>query len=208
MGREADTLGQEQIITGHATGMIAYMKGAVNDCAANLCRKIGALMFDDDYLTVESSMEAENTGYYVDSSWRPGDRQGIKDHYDFMVEPNSMAFEPKETKWQKKQQFLQVLAANLPLVQAGLLDIQEFTKQASEDLNVPELQKLFKYMTQQAAMGGDPHEATKPAVTSREVVRRSAGGGPDSQGMGAVLGQMMQMRGGQGQGQNAMVGAA
>lgn len=205
LGLAAGTLGQEELLMGQAVGMIAGMKGAVYECASRIGRKIGCLMFDDEYLEVPSSAEAENTGYWLDTTWRPGDRQGLKDHYKFSVHPNSMNWEPPEAKWAKKQQFLQVLTVNLPLVQAGLLDVQEFTRQASEDLNCPELQKLFRYMAQQAMGSGDPHQATKPAVTSREVVRRSEATGPSSDGMATVLSQLMQGRGNGQQGN--MVGA-
>jgi len=209
LGREADTLGQEKIVEEHAAGMMGLMKGAVNDCASRLCRKIGALMWDDEALVVDSTMEAENTGYYVDSSWRPGERQGIKDHYNFAVEPNSMGWQPPEAKLQKVMGYLQSVGTVFPLVQAGLLDLQELTKLVSEYQNVPELQRIFKFVTQQASGGGDsgggdPHEATKAPVTSREVVRSSRSSGPSSSGMAAVMSQMMQ---GRGQSSGATAGA-
>lgn len=209
LGKESDTLGQEKIIEGHARGMVAYMKGSVNECASRLCRKIGALMWDDEALTVESSMEAEHTGYRVDSSWRPGERQGIKDYYDFSVEPNSMGWQPPEAKLQKVMGYLQMVGTIFPLVQAGLLDLQELTKLVSEYQNVPELQRVFKFVSQQMSGngggGGDQHAATKAPVTSREVVRSNAGPqGPQGSGMAAVLGQIMQ---GGGQQQSAMAGA-
>jgi hypothetical protein len=210
LGTEANTLGQEEIIQGRVGGMIGYMKGRVNDCASNLCRKIGALMWDDEALTVESSMEAEHTGHYVDSSWRPDDRQGLKDHYDFFVEPNSMGFQSPEMKLQFVMQYWQTVGTVLPLVQAGFLDLQELTKFAAEYRNVPELLRMAKFMQLEAGLGGggDPHQATKAPVTSREVVRRDRGGGqqgPAGDGMAAVLGQMMMQ--GRGQSQGAAVGA-
>ena len=206
LGREADTVGQEKIVEDHAQGMIGYMKGAVNDCASRISRKIGALMWDDEVLTTESTMEVENTGYRVDSTWRPGEREGIKDYYDFCVEPTSMGYQPPEAKLQKVMGFLQAIGTIYPMVQAGILDLQELTKLVSEYQNVPELQKIFKTMpTPQVQPGGDPHQATKAPVTSREVVRggRPGGGGPQGGGMAQVLGQMMQ-RGGQPQQSGAM----
>ena len=100
LGEEAGTLGQEQMISAHAGGLIGFLKGQVNGCAAEVLREIGNLMWDDEALTVDSSMEAENTGIYVDTSWRPHERQGLKDHYEFAVVPNSMPFRPPEAKLQ------------------------------------------------------------------------------------------------------------
>ncbi len=209
LGMEADTLGQEQILQNRVNGMIAHMKGAVNDCASNICRKIGALMWDDDALTVDSSMEAEHTGYYVDSSWRPGEREGLKNHYDFSVEPNSMAYQPPEAKLQGIFDFLNRIAPIYPIVQAGLVDLQELTKIVAEYRNQPEIMRVFKNMQQQMGVegGGDPHQATKAPVTSREVVRRDRGNPQGAQGAGlaAVIGQMMQGRG-NGQQRPAMAG--
>ena len=198
LGAETDTVGQEQIIQSHASGRIAFMKAAVNEFASEICREIGGLMFDDEALTVDSSMEAEHTGYYVDTSWRPGEREGLKDHYDFSVEPNSMTYQPPEAKLQFIMQYVQAVGTAIPLVQAGILDIQALTKMASEYRNIPELQRIFKFMVQQAGQlegGGDQHAATKAPVTTRQVVRNNRSTGPQGGGMAAVLSQMMQGRG-------------
>jgi hypothetical protein len=169
----------------------------VNAWAGEISREIGGWMFDDENLVVNSSMDAENTGYFVDTSWRPEEREGMKDHYDFMVEWNSMAYRPPEEKLQRILRFVQAVGTVFPLVQAGILDVQELTQLASEYENLPELQRIFKYMTpeMQSGSGGDPHQASKAPVTSREVVRKSQAQGPGSDGMAAVWGQMMQGRG-------------
>lgn len=206
LGRVSDTVGQEKLVQDSAGNMIAFMKSAVVECASNICRKIGALMFDDETLTVESSMEAENTGYYVDASWRPGERAGLKDHYDFSVEPNSMSYRPPELKLQQVMGYLQAVPSIFPLVQAGLLDLQELTRLVSEYQNIPELQKVFKFSMPLGESGGGSHQATKPPNTTREVVRGSRSPeGPQGEGLAAVIGQMMQ---GGGRQQNSSMGAA
>jgi len=195
LGAEAETLGQEQIIQGRAGARVGYMKGQVNKFAGEICREIGGLMFDDEALTVESSMEIENTGYHVDSSWHPEDREGIKDNYDFAVEPDSMAYVPPEAKLQKILSYVQTVGTVWPLVQAGLLDIKELTALVAKYQNTPELQRVFKSMFMPPDMqagGGNTHQATKAPVTSREVVRTNQSRGPSGEGMAAVLGQMMQ----------------
>ncbi|HUT60693.1 MAG TPA: hypothetical protein VNA25_22845 [Phycisphaerae bacterium] len=201
LSSEAETLGQAEMERGGAVGRIAHMKGAVNCWAGDIAREMGGLMFDDEALTVSSSMEAENTGFFVDTSWRPGEREGLKDHYDFSVEPNSMGYQPPEAKLQRIFAFVEKVGKVYPMVQAGILDVQELTRIASEYENIPELQRIFKYMTPEmlGGPGGDPHQATKAPVTSRETVRTNRSQGPQGQGMAAVLGQMMQ---GRGQGQN------
>lgn len=194
LAEEAGTATQEQQILAHASGLIGYIKGAVNTFASEVMREIGNLMWDDEALEVNTSMEAENTGYHIDTSWKPGDRQGLKDHYEFCVEPSSMAYRPPEAKLKTLVDFAQTYLQMMPAIQAGIFDGQEFAKIFAEYTYTPEILKLVTTMQQpeQQEGYGDPHEATKAPNTSREVVRRSVGGGPRGQGMQQVLGQMMQ----------------
>lgn len=196
LGEEAGTLGQEQQIAAHAGGLIGYLKGQVNTFASEVLREIGCLMWDDETLTVDSSTEVENTGYMVDSSWKPGDRKGLKDHYDFRVEPESMVYRPAESKLKTLNEFAQGYLQMLPAIQAGIFDGQEYARIWSEYTYTPEILRLVKQMQQQPGDdGGDPHQATKAPNTSREVIRRSQNSGPRGQGMQAVLGQEMQANG-------------
>jgi hypothetical protein len=196
LGTEADTATQEKMLSSGALGRIGFMKGAVNQFASEILREIGILMWDDETLTVESSMEAENTGYYVDSSWRPGDRQGLKDHYEFSVEPNTMAYRPPEAKLQMLKQFAADYLQMMPAIQAGIFDGQEFTKIYADYTGTPEILRISKQLQSipEGAGGGDQHQATKPANTTREVVRSRGNGAPAGGGMAQVLGQMMQGR--------------
>ena len=207
LGEEAGTLGQEQQIAAHAGGLIGFLKGKVNSCASEVLREIGCLMWDDESLTVKSSMEAENTGYMVDASWKPGLREGLKDHYDFCVEPNSMAYRPPEAKLQIINQFAQSFLQMMPAIQAGVFDGQEYARTYAENTNCPEILRFVKQL--QNAPGeasGDPHEATKAPVTSREVVRRKRSGwSARGNGMAQVMSQMMQ---GRGQSQQPMIAGA
>ena len=203
LGTEGPTKAQAEMVESHASGRIGWMKGQFNYFAADISRKLGDLMWDDEDLTVNSSMDVGGQQY--DSSWTPDERKGLRDYYDFCVEPNSMAYLPPEAKMGKIMQFVQGVGTVFPLVQAGVLDIEEFTRLFSEYENLPEVQKIFKYMAS-ASQGeetqGD-HGATKPANTSREIVRRNSGQGPTGGGLQAVLGQMMQHN----SNQNSLVGA-
>jgi len=193
LGSEGDTLGQEKILRNSAGGRIVEMRDRVNCWVGEIAREIGGLMFDDEYLEIESSREVGNSGVYVDSSWRPGDREGLKNHYDFVVEPVSMVYRPPEAKLAKILEFVQAVGTVWPLVQTGVLDIKELTKLAAEYENLPDLTRIFRYMSPEApAQVGGANQATKPAVTSRETVRTNRSPGPSSQGAAAVLSQLMQ----------------
>jgi hypothetical protein len=196
LGTEADTATQEKMLAGSATGRIGFMKGAVYQFTAEILREVGGLMWKDESLQVNASLEGGNTGYYLppDSvSWKPGKREGKFDHYDFSVEPNSMAFRPPEAKLATLKQFAADYLQIMPAIQAGIFDGQEFTRIYADYTNTPEILRLAKQMQQQAG-ASDPHQASKPANTSREVVRSSGSGAPQGQGMAQVMGQMMQGR--------------
>lgn len=196
LGTEADTLGQEEIVQANVGGRIVQMRDRVICWVAEIAREVGGLMFDDEYLEIESSREVENTGYRLDTSWRPGLREGLKNHYEFSVEPRSMGYRPAREKLARMMQFIQQVGTVWPLVQAGVLDIQELTSLAAEYENLPDLKRIFKYMAPEMLGGaGGAHQATKPAVTTRENVRTNRSEGPSNEGMAAVLGQFMQGRG-------------
>jgi len=202
LGSTADTATQEQMLAAGAGGRIAFMKGAVNQFASDILREIGCLMWNDEALTIDSSIDAENTGYRVPTSWEPGKRQGIFDHYEFSVEPNSMVFRPPEAKLQTLKQFAADYLQMMPAIQAGIFDGQEFTRIYASYTNTPEILRLAKQMQAEMA-AGDSHQATKAPVTERNVTRSNVSRGPTGTGMEAVMGQMMQGNRQQG----AMVGA-
>jgi hypothetical protein len=194
LGSEAETATQEGMIQNHAQGMIGFMKQAVVAFSSDNAREIGCMMWDDKALKIDSSIEVENTGYRVDASWKPGQREGLKDHYEFSVEPNSTTWAPPEAKLQKLTGFLQVYLQMLPVMQAGGVDSMEFARIYAEYANLPEILRIVKQMQlpQGGEGGGDPHQATKAPVTERNVTRTSQNRGPQGQGAAAVLAQAMQ----------------
>jgi hypothetical protein len=195
LGTEADTATQEQMLARGAVGRVGLMKGAVNQFATEVMREIGHLMWTNETLTVESSMEAENTGYRVPKelgSWQPGERQGLLDHYDFAVEPNSMSFRPPEAKLQTLKQFAADYLQMMPAIQAGIFDGEQFTRIYAEYTNVPEILRLAKQMQHGMAAAGDSHQASKSPITERNVTRSNVSRGPQGGGMAQVMGQVMQ----------------
>jgi hypothetical protein len=196
LGTEAETLGQEEMLARGANGRVAFMKGAVVNFAADILREMGGLVWKDDYMTMPLSLEAENTGYYLPehlARWTPSDRKGVFDHYDFHVKPVSMGYKTDDYESKQIDACLMAYMNLLPAIQAGVIDGMEWAKAKAQMLNLPQLVKIIKAMQDGAGQGGgDPHQATKPANTSREVVRRSVSSGPQGGGLSAVIGQAMQ----------------
>ena len=192
LATEADTATQEQMLARGSGGRIAFMKSQVYQFASDILREIGQLMWQDEALQVESSMEVENTGYRIDTSWKPGKRQGIKDHYEFSVEPNSMSVNMPEQKISKLDNFIQKFITIQPAIQGGLIDGMEYAKLNAEYMNMPEIIKIVKEIQQPGVELQGDHGATKAPVTTRNENRSSSSGGPKGGGMSEVMGQMMQ----------------
>ena len=211
LGTDADTATQEQMLARGTGGRIAFLKAQVYNFASDIFREMGALMYDDETLTVRSSMEVEQTGYRIDTSWKPGEikkntRRAMKeaypderfsdddlrDHYEFQVKPNSMSFSPPEAEVQKLDNFIQKFVMVQPAIQAGLIDGMEYAKLNAEYLNMPQIMRIVKQLQEVGQETQGDHAATKPAVTSRENVRKNVSQGPQGQGIQAVMGQMMQ----------------
>jgi hypothetical protein len=195
LGTESNTVGQEQQIAAHAGGLVGFMKNQVIDFTSDICREVGSLMWDSESLKVESEIDALGTGYHIDSSWQPGKRQGLKDHYEFKVAPNSMAYITPEMKLQKVYDFLNRIVPLWPMIQAGAIDVQELTTMAAEYMDVAELPKVFKLGQQVGILnpgqGASAHQASKPPVTTRNVVRTNNPTGGTAANRSNMLAQAM-----------------
>lgn len=190
LGRVADTVGQEQIVTENAGNLLGDMKEAVVNVTSSICRKIGLLLFDDGAMTIPGVLDVAGTGYMADATWIPGRREGEKGDYDFEVEPTSMEFMPSGAKVQRIFSYVREVAAAYPLVQAGVLDIAELTRIVAHRWNDPDIIKIFRFM--EVASEGARKEGTKPAVTTRNEVRSNKSAGVSQGGLGEIANQMLQ----------------
>jgi hypothetical protein len=214
LGTEAPTATQEQQILGQAGSLFAQMRAKVEDCAKSCARKIGREMWESETLTLEGRSPFENTDFFVNDSWRPKShkaypgegepREGEFDHYDFEIRINSMGYKPPEAQLKSVIDFGQALTVMQPLAQAGQMDMAAFAEFGAKQLNIPAIKQIFRPLFIDAAQGGsDPHQATKPASTQREVTRNNVSPGP--KGSGQMAGMASMMQGGAGGGGTATV---
>jgi len=174
LGPQAATLGQEELVHGQLSRNVADLRIAVVNFASEAILDLGRLMWNDEFLEIQSSMPVGNSGIEVDSSWRPGVRVGEFEDYEFRVEPYSMVFKTPEQKLQEMFQVFQQIAPLWPMFQASgaVLDCQAIVREIARLKNRPEFETFITFVDPMMMQGGGEGGAKSP-VTSRETVRRN-----------------------------------
>jgi hypothetical protein len=193
LGPQASTLGQEELIHGELSKNVADMRMAVVNFANETILDLGRLMWNDEMLSLQTSMPVGNSGIEVDSSWMPGYRMGNFEDYQFRVEEYSMVFKTPEQKLQEMFQVFQQLAPLWPMFQASgaVLDCEAIVDEIARLKNRPEFKRFITFMDPMM-MGGESHEASQSPVTSRETVRKNIPtGGTQEARSSAVIQSLM-----------------
>jgi hypothetical protein len=193
LGAEAGTLGQEEIVQGNVSRMEESMRQAVVEFAEECCAELAQLMWNDEWLEIQSAEELGSTGVYVDASWRPEDRQGRFEDYKFRVEQYSMVYKSPQAKVNELFATLQQLAPLWPMFQASgaALDVRELVDILAELQDRPELKRIITFASSGGRLGGDQNTIRSPAVTTRNEVRRNVATGGTPQARSAILQQVL-----------------
>lgn len=180
LAASAGTLGQEQIIQQAGTKTSSFLEQRIDDEMRPMLENISLLMWADDFMTIQSSIEVDTLGpkpEIVDSSWRPGDREGDPSQYSFNLVKYSMrARTPAETA---NLVLSTIERVYLPLqehlmAQGGIIDVFELNEMLADKTNTPEFRKIITFAGAQA--GGPPTPqmgSSKSPVSHRNYTRRS-----------------------------------
>lgn len=192
LGVQAETLGQEEIIQGNVSRMEADMQAAVVNFAAECCTDLGYLIWNDETMNLQSSMEVANTGIHVDSSWRPGERVGSFEDYGFRVEPYSMVYKTPSQKLTELYDTLARIAPLWPMFQASgaTLDVQAIYDEIARLLNRPEFKRFITFANPAPMLGGDQNTVRQSPVTTRNTVRRNIPTGGTAENRSNILQQV------------------
>lgn len=198
LGAQASTVGQEEIIQGQLAGQQADLQFQVVKFAGEVCGELGALMWNDNFMEIESTMEVGTMGETVDASWRPELREGRLDQYDFAVEPYSMVYKTPQQKLQEIFSVMREIAPLWPMFQASgvSLDVVAYLDEIQDLLDQPAFKRFFTAAFPSDQLGGDQNTIRQSPVTSRETVRRNIPTGGTAENRSAVLQQAL-MGGGQ-----------
>lgn len=184
LGQQAATLGQEEIIQESVSRIEADMHLAVMNFAGEVCTDLAYLMWNDESMTMKSSVRVGSSDIHVDSSWTPENRVGNFEDYGLHVVPYSTVFKTPQQKLNELFATIERLAPIWPMFQASgaTINAQELVEQIAELLDRPELKRIITFAVQTDQLGGDQNTIRQSPVTSRETIRRNVptGGTPES----------------------------
>lgn len=176
LGAQSGTVGQEELIHGQLTKNVADMRMAVVNFAADCILDLGRLMWEDETLEIHSAIPVGNSGITIPSDWKPGNRQGEFEDFEFRVEPYSMLFKTPEQQLQEIFQVLREIAPLWPMFQASgaNIDAEALVDEIARLKNRPEFKRFITFSYEQPdELGGDQNSVRQSPVTSRENVRRN-----------------------------------
>jgi len=188
LGAQTDTVGQEQLIHGASNRRGGALQYRVLAATNQLISGLGQLMWADEFKEIASTIPvAGQQGKQVDSSWKPGDREGNFIQYNLEVATHSMAFQPPSEKVQAINGLLQNVY--LPLQeqvaqQGGQIDFSRLTDIYAEMLNIPQLHQIVRFDKDVKGKEDQPKTSTrsKQGETTRNYVRQSVSNGGTEEG--------------------------
>lgn len=189
LGTQASTVGQEELIHGSVSKNVADMRMAVVSFASDCILDLGRLMWADQTLELQTSMEVGKSGIRVDSSWRPDYRMGEFEDYEFRVEPYSMIFKTPEQKLQELFQVLREIAPLWPMFQASgaALDAEAIVDEIARLKDRPEFRRFITFADPMGMLGGDQNSVRQSPHTTRETIRKNVSGGGTEQARNNAL---------------------
>jgi len=185
LGVQAETLGQEQLIHGAASGKTAQMGQRVLTSVVSLVRDLGHLLWHDQVNAVPGEMELPGLpGYVADATWTPEDREGDFEDYNLSIDVHSMRYKGPDERLKGLvgvltgvyAPFLQML-----MQQGGSLNFPAITRDIAELGDMPQLKQWVQFTS------GIPDETEvapqgKSSATTRKYIQQRTPAGGTAQG--------------------------
>ena len=193
LGAQSDTVGQEELIHGAVGKKGANMQYRVVDGAVKIIRKLGRMLFEDEFTEVPGTYQIPGAeGYSIDMTWTPEDREGTPDDYDLNIDLYSMPYQSPQQKMnainsmltQKYLPFTQAIMA-----QGGVIDFQKMIEIDAELLNDERIKEIIKFNSLPPEEPVELSESGKPSNTTRTNIRKNIPTGGTMQSRNQVLQQ-------------------
>ena len=186
LSKQADTLGQEEMIAASSALRIQSMQMELHQAMTQIMRSLCWYVVTDPMMELPYTRRLQGMeDIEVASSIRASDMQGDFLDYNFEIEPYSMQPQTPQQKAMMLQQILsQFYMPALPfLEQQGLqVDWHMVNKLLSEYSSLPELELVIR-AADEDEMGDRPtesHERVNPTQTTRKYLREGRPGGTRS----------------------------
>lgn len=186
---QADTLGQDKLLSEAANARVNSMSEAVVDFCQEIFRRLAWYMWTDPIRerTIRKSVKGA-PGVVVVKKWTPEIREGDFLDFNFKIDAFSMADDSPSTKVQKfGMVFERFIMPLLPMMaaQGAQIDVQAICSFLAKHAALPELDEFVKFVTpmQSDPVQGNPNPeqmSMKPPVTTRRYERVNRPGGTRS----------------------------
>jgi hypothetical protein len=190
LGKAADTVGQEKLISQSASTKISDMQAAVSNGVQQVVIALAKYLYHDPVASPRIYKKIPNTEVTVKADFGPEMRQIDFIDYNIDIAPYSMQSrspaERVQTVSQTVANFIMPMAQNLQSM--GLtFDMPEFVETVAKYSNTPELQNIIRPMTpdeenrlkEASEMAGVTQAGSipKPNQTTRRYVRENVAAG-------------------------------
>lgn len=183
LSAQADTLGQENLLSAGASQRITRMQKKVYKFVKGICTALAFYIWTDPLIDIPVVKRVPGMDdVAVRDSFGPNDERNENDffEYNIKIEPYSLQHQGPEQKLQAlRTVFTEMLMPLMPVMaQSGIgIDFEYFFRTISELSNVPELDNILIYMDpkhQQGMVGQPPQKAAQTKHTSVRVNRPGA----------------------------------
>jgi hypothetical protein len=174
----AETLGQEQILSGQASQRVAKMQERTVMFTEQIIRDLGWRIWDDPVRTFTGKHQVKDLDIEERVIMRPEDREGDFLNYEFTVEPYSMTYQSPSQRLSQLQQFVtQFVPPLFPFFQEqGIqLNMKRLVEIWSEYANLPELTEVVELGSPTPQVESNDRARQAP-VTTRINERVNRGG--------------------------------
>ncbi len=193
---QADTLGQDQLLTASASKRLESMQAAVVEVTTAMMRDLMFWMWEDPTYDPPLTKRIEGTDIEIPVAFSPDDREGDFFDYNFSINPYSMQGQTPGQKLGTLNQILQTtLIPMLPMMQQqGIgINVHELMNLYAKWGNIDELQTILTFADPEMGQQGEgPIQPPKSPVSTRTTIRRNIPGasrsGKDHAMMTALMG--------------------
>lgn len=193
LGQQADTLGQEELISGSANKQIAEMQDRTVSFTTELCRMLGWYEWTDPVKEreVTHAVPGFEDRWYTTTTFTPEDRDADFYNFNIVIDPYSMKHETPEMKAQKLSMLIQQVILPLqPFMQqqGQSLDVENILRLMAKYQNITDIEDVIKFIEPSRLPGatGEPFQNSPPANTTR-TYKRINQPGANMQGKHAAL---------------------
>ena len=163
LAAQAETLGQERLLVGGATDLVADMQSMVYDFCRRIFRQLGWYLWTDPIIDIPLLRKVAGIQIPVrfDASMRKGE------YYDYNIDVQPYSLQeptPAERLQLIFQMMTQVAVPLMPMLQRqGIgIDMRRFVELVAEYSNVPELRDILVSMPTMPVQPAEPGEPRRP----------------------------------------------